>query len=533
MYHTNRKLKEDSFHAEHVSKAQKAGKKRSSKEDSLPYHKPIQFFSKKDSINKIENIPQKNNTGLPEHLKLGMESLSGFRMDDVRVHYNSSKPAQLQALAYTQGTQIHIAPGQEQHLAHEAWHVVQQKQGRVNADMQIRGMGVNTNVHLEHEADLMGRKASASKYHRQVLQNRNTNNCIQRKIKYLGKLYEDGEADLSELINDRMVKCFFSDTNKIKAAVDSIKMFNIDGMLGGFESAVIQKITKDYPPKNYFIVKSVIQRRNQAIEKYYLCRAGKALLNQRELEEQGQEISEAVEEAIENLHIEDSGTHRELSQKFKKFHIPNIITRLHREYRVLKGLPEARSLTRKTQSRFEYVMENKIIKASAAGTNYIYRSMPLENAKKLESFWQKQSKPLPARIPEPHNFNIHEIGMDGHMGSFDQAFCKYHQGTPVEFEMKQTATPTVLAVRDNITGYETAAANGEGIPASDGKLGIKTESQGGNFSFGLPSKGANGDDAKEVVWNFLQKVKNIKVYYLRPVDLTSSIPQMPVRAIQT
>ncbi len=146
-------------------------------------------------------------------------------------------------------------------------------------------------------------------------------------------------------------------------------------------------------------------------------------------------------------------------------------------------------------------MENKIIRVSVAGTNYIYRSMPLENAKKLERFWQKQNKPLPVQIPEPHNFNIHEIGMDGHMGSFDQAFCKYHLGTPVEFEMKQNATPAVLAVRDNITGYETAAAN--------------------------------GDDAKEVVWNFLRNVKNIKVYYLRPVDLTSSIPQEPVRGIQT
>ncbi|NDV67379.1 hypothetical protein D0T66_00510 [Dysgonomonas sp. 25] len=45
-------------------------------------------------------------------------------MDDVRVHYNSAKPAQLQALAYAQDTDIHIAPGQEQHLPHEVWYVV-------------------------------------------------------------------------------------------------------------------------------------------------------------------------------------------------------------------------------------------------------------------------------------------------------------------------------------------------------------------------------------------------------------------------
>jgi hypothetical protein len=47
-------------------------------------------------------------------------------MDHVKVHYNSSQPAQLNALAYAQGSDIHVAPGQEQHLPHEAWHVVQQ-----------------------------------------------------------------------------------------------------------------------------------------------------------------------------------------------------------------------------------------------------------------------------------------------------------------------------------------------------------------------------------------------------------------------
>ena len=41
----------------------------------------------------------------------------------------------MQARAYTQGSEIYMAPGQERHLAHEAWHVVQQKQGRVQAQM--------------------------------------------------------------------------------------------------------------------------------------------------------------------------------------------------------------------------------------------------------------------------------------------------------------------------------------------------------------------------------------------------------------
>lgn len=108
-------------------------------------------------------VPKRaNRTGLPDRLKAGVESLSGLAMDDVRVHYDSAKPAQLQALAYTQGTEIHVGPGQERHLPHEAWHVVQQKQGRVRATHQLKGRGINEDAGLEREADLMGSRAQAT-----------------------------------------------------------------------------------------------------------------------------------------------------------------------------------------------------------------------------------------------------------------------------------------------------------------------------------------------------------------------------------
>ena len=95
---------------------------------------------------------------LPDSLKNGLETTSGMGMDDVRVHYNSAKPSQLQAHAYTQGTDIHVAPGQEKHLAHEAWHVVQQKQGRVQPTLTLAGQPVNDDAGLEREADVMGGK---------------------------------------------------------------------------------------------------------------------------------------------------------------------------------------------------------------------------------------------------------------------------------------------------------------------------------------------------------------------------------------
>ncbi|MGQ3013434.1 MAG: eCIS core domain-containing protein [Flavobacteriales bacterium] len=107
---------------------------------------------------------KENRTGMPDSLKAGIEKLSGYSMDDVKVHYNSAAPAQLQAHAYAQGSDIHIAPGQEKHLPHEAWHVVQQKQGRVQPTAQLKGkVAVNDDSGLEKEADIMGARAAQLK----------------------------------------------------------------------------------------------------------------------------------------------------------------------------------------------------------------------------------------------------------------------------------------------------------------------------------------------------------------------------------
>ncbi|MDH4473781.1 MAG: DUF4157 domain-containing protein [Fluviicola sp.] len=108
-----------------------------------------------------QSVIRANHTGLPNNLKTGIEQLSGLSMNDVKVHYNSDKPAQLRAHAYAQGTEIHLASGQEQHLPHEAWHVVQQKQGRVKPTMQLKGkVAINDDTSLEREADAMGAKVA-------------------------------------------------------------------------------------------------------------------------------------------------------------------------------------------------------------------------------------------------------------------------------------------------------------------------------------------------------------------------------------
>lgn len=76
-----------------------------------------------------EASPVPNRTGLPDTLKSGVESLSGMSLDHVKVHYNSSQPAQLNALAYA-------------------------------ATMQMKsGVPVNDGAGPEREADVMGARA--------------------------------------------------------------------------------------------------------------------------------------------------------------------------------------------------------------------------------------------------------------------------------------------------------------------------------------------------------------------------------------
>lgn len=128
--------------------------------------------------------PAANRTGLPDRLKSGVEALSGINLDPVRVHYNSPQPARLQAHAYTQGSNIYLAPGQEKHLPHEAWHVVQQSQERITPTLQLKGARINDNASLEKEADVMGTRAlhtPANQGTGTAMATAATTGCIQRQ----------------------------------------------------------------------------------------------------------------------------------------------------------------------------------------------------------------------------------------------------------------------------------------------------------------------------------------------------------------
>jgi hypothetical protein len=64
---------------------------------------------------------------LLDELKDTTKDSLAHTLSDVTVHHTVNQPAGLNANAYARGTEIHISPGQEKHLPHEAWHVVQQR----------------------------------------------------------------------------------------------------------------------------------------------------------------------------------------------------------------------------------------------------------------------------------------------------------------------------------------------------------------------------------------------------------------------
>ena len=158
--------------------------------------------------NEADKLP--NRTGLPDRLKERVENLSGYDLSDVRVNYNSAKAAQLNAHAYTQGQTIEVGPGQERHLPHEAWHVVQQMQGRVRPTIEVRGYGVNDDRGLEREADLMGKRAVQMQTNSIIGQHmgkavpeaaHDMNNTVQR-VRYLWMLQPTGDPEFDAKIEN-------------------------------------------------------------------------------------------------------------------------------------------------------------------------------------------------------------------------------------------------------------------------------------------------------------------------------------------
>lgn len=123
------------------------------------------------NMNRFESQSQQaasGKGGLDKTVQAKMENAFQSDFSDVNITQNSGEATNMGALAFTQGNNIHFAPGQykpttsegQELIGHELTHVIQQKEGRVKANTQAKGVAVNDDPALESEADLMGKKAA-------------------------------------------------------------------------------------------------------------------------------------------------------------------------------------------------------------------------------------------------------------------------------------------------------------------------------------------------------------------------------------
>lgn len=113
-------------------------------------------------------VQMKRNEDLPEDVQFQMESSFSQDLSNVKIHKNSRRAKELNAHAFTEGNDVHIADGKynpttnegKALIGHELTHVIQQKSGRVSPTVQFNRIGINTEDHLEKEADTIGERVA-------------------------------------------------------------------------------------------------------------------------------------------------------------------------------------------------------------------------------------------------------------------------------------------------------------------------------------------------------------------------------------
>ncbi|MBN3947885.1 MAG: DUF4157 domain-containing protein [Nostoc sp. NMS7] len=135
-------------------------------------HSISQMKSESAQPSKQNQTSQNSSSGsrgsMPAPVRSKMENSFGANFGDVSIHTDSPQAKSMGALAFTQGSNVHFAPGQynpqsssgQALLGHELTHVVQQRAGRVAVPHQSKGAPINADPSLETEADQIGAKAA-------------------------------------------------------------------------------------------------------------------------------------------------------------------------------------------------------------------------------------------------------------------------------------------------------------------------------------------------------------------------------------
>ncbi len=127
----------------------------------------IQAKAEPSGLEAPASAPRGGGSALPGDVESKMAWAFGTDLSHVRIHEGSAA-SEMGALAFTQGADIHFAPGQYQPhsqrgqelLGHELTHVIQQSRGQVHASAQAAGVAINDNDGLEQEADAIGAKVA-------------------------------------------------------------------------------------------------------------------------------------------------------------------------------------------------------------------------------------------------------------------------------------------------------------------------------------------------------------------------------------
>ena len=176
----------------------------------------MQRKSQKDKELQMKNDPASpgSKSQMPEDVKSKMENSFGTDFSNVNIHKDSDQATNIGALAYTQGSDVHFAPGQyepgstkgQELLGHELTHVVQQREGRVKPDTeQHKGLNINSDTTLEKEADDMGALAAQGK----MANVRGSGNGVQK-----ANADSQKQADMTNIFASEKVKEEYIDNTK-------------------------------------------------------------------------------------------------------------------------------------------------------------------------------------------------------------------------------------------------------------------------------------------------------------------------------